>query len=103
LYRLLREGQLHTGFLIDAVRSELGLLISGARALQQQGKLLVDDVIAGGDVDDVLSRALVHYAVYHATPAVQRRGTRVFVLNRALLYYYRNRLEGYPLREASRV
>jgi glycerol-3-phosphate O-acyltransferase len=97
LYRLLRDDQLHTGFQVETVRPRLARLLAETRRLADLGQLLLDPVVKTGDADDVLARALVHFSVYHAEPAVQRRGTRVFVLNRALLYYYRNRLEGYPL------
>jgi glycerol-3-phosphate O-acyltransferase len=101
LYRVLREGQMHTGFLIDAVRTELKTALAALREKATAGELQLESVVASADVDDVLSRALVHFTVYHSDPAVERRGNRVFVLNRALLYYYRNRLEGVGLPAAA--
>ncbi len=92
LYRLLREGQAHTGFVIDAVRGELAALLERLRAVADGGRVILDRALAARDGDDVLTRALIHFGVYHAEPAVERRGNRVFVLNRGLLYYYRNRL-----------
>jgi hypothetical protein len=92
---------MHTGFLIDAVRTELKTALAALREKATAGELQLESVVASADVDDVLSRALVHFTVYHSDPAVERRGNRVFVLNRALLYYYRNRLEGVGLPAAA--
>ncbi|MCC6811953.1 MAG: 1-acyl-sn-glycerol-3-phosphate acyltransferase [Deltaproteobacteria bacterium] len=103
LYRVLREGQIHTGFLIDSVRTEIGAALDALRTLAADKRLHLDAVALSADVDDVLSRALVCFTVYHAEPAVERRGNRVFVLNRALLYYYRNRLQGFPLPHAATI
>jgi glycerol-3-phosphate O-acyltransferase len=106
LYRVLREGQMHTGFLIDSVRAEIDTAVTALRQLARDGKLQLDEVVQGGrgaDEDDILSRALVHFTVYHTEPAVERRGNRVFVLNRALLYYYRNRLAGFSLPHAAQT
>jgi len=94
LYRVLREGQVHTGFLVDAVRVELANVVERLRTLGAEKRILLDSTLQSADTDDVLNRALIHFGVYHAESAVERRGNRVFVLNRALLYYYRNRLVG---------
>ena len=42
--------------------------------------------------------ALVHLSSYHRRPAVERRGDRLFHVDRNLLLYYRNRLAGHDLK-----
>lgn len=100
LYRVLRDSEMHTGFLVDTVRGELGALIEALRKLAAQRLVQLEQNLDTASTDEVLSRALIHYSVYHAEAAVERRGDRVFVLNRPLLFYYRNRLDGYELGKA---
>ena len=47
--------------------------------------------------DDVVSDALALFSSYHTRPAAQRKGDRMVAVDRTLLLYYQNRLEGYGL------
>ncbi len=44
--------------------------------------------------------ALRSFGTYHTRPVVERRGVRLHVMDPKLLFYYRNRLDGYGLRGA---
>jgi glycerol-3-phosphate O-acyltransferase len=48
----------------------------------------------------VVRHALATFATYHPKPALERRGERLHVGDATLLFYYRNRLEGYGLLDA---
>ena len=61
------------------------------------GKIRLSEDVLTGDAEDVVSDALRHFAIYHADSAIYRRGDRLFIGNRGLLFYYQNRLEGYDL------
>jgi glycerol-3-phosphate O-acyltransferase len=100
LYRLLKGDEAHPGFAIETVRVRLASILQRLAELSDRGDLQLDALVASGDVEDILSRALVHLTVYHATPIVERRGMRVFVLHRPLVYYYRNRLAAYDFADA---
>lgn len=97
LIRLLRDGEPHPGFAIEPLRQRLSDRLVTLRQMAKEGKLSLESVLMSGSPDEILSRALVHFSVYHATAVVERRGTRVFVLDRPLIYYYRNRLDGFDL------
>ena len=57
---------------------------------------LADD-LNNATADDIWADAARHFQTYHQDPVLTRRGDRVFVNSRALLFYYQNRLEGYGL------
>lgn len=97
LIRLLRDSEPHPGFPIEPLRQRLAERLATLRRLANEKALILEPVVATSDPDEILSRALVHFTVYHQTPVIERRGTRVFVLDRALVYYYRNRLDGFSL------
>jgi glycerol-3-phosphate O-acyltransferase len=40
------------------------------------------------------------FGTYHTHPVVERRGVRLYIGDSKLLFYYRNRLDGYALRGA---
>jgi len=100
LYRLLKGEEAHPGFTIEVVRVRLTHFLQRLKTLADAGGLALEPLVESGDADAVLARALVHFNVYHARPLVERRGTRVFVLQRPLVYYYRNRLDGYDFGDA---
>jgi glycerol-3-phosphate O-acyltransferase len=100
LYRLLKGEEAHPGFTLDVVRVRLAHVQQRLKALAASGALALEPLLESGSADDVLARALVHFAVYHARPLVERRGMRIFVLQRPLVYYYRNRLVGYDFADA---
>jgi len=75
-----RTTQREAGATLELIRIRGGTLVMGSWKLE--------DVVADG---------LRHFAIYHSRPAVERKGDRVTSGDRALLFYYSNRLEGYRL------
>ena len=96
LYRLLRTG----GALpwigsnelageVDSVRTALRGLSSGPR---------LDGALERRDARAIVDDALRHFATYHTTAALVRRGEQIYHRDRNLLLYYSGRLQGYDLR-----
>ena len=94
LYRLLRLGGKQESLPLDAVYQRVDGAVAEIRRLAGQGRFMVDDTIASGDVVAIVSEALAHLSGYHTRPALRRRGDRLYHQNRALLLYYGNRLDG---------
>jgi glycerol-3-phosphate O-acyltransferase len=74
------------------------------RLMQRLRKLRGDGALRLGpstvrSVDNLIDKALQHFSTYHSDPALLRRGDRLFVGDRSLLFYYQNRLEGYGLED----
>jgi glycerol-3-phosphate O-acyltransferase len=61
---------------------------------------VVRDAAAQRDVGPLLRAALSSFGTYHSKPVIERRGIRLHVCDSKLLFYYRNRLDGYGLRDA---
>lgn len=75
---------------LERARDEVGLL--EARSAIQAAPGLTSAAPAG-----LLEQALATFAAYHGTTVIERRGDRLCVADPELLFYYRNRLEGYGL------
>ena len=97
LVRLLRAGAPHEDMELSAVYEETRRLLTELRGMHARGGIRLGPLVLSGSADEVVGDGLRHFAIYHTTPAAQRRGDRVFPTDRALLFYYSNRLEGYRL------
>jgi glycerol-3-phosphate O-acyltransferase len=97
LLRLVRSGGLQEDVELRAAQEATDQLLGQLRELARKGRIRLDGVVARGSAEDVLQDGLRHFAIYHATPAITRRGDRLFPTDRNLLFYYQNRLEGYGL------
>ncbi|MBI2373138.1 MAG: 1-acyl-sn-glycerol-3-phosphate acyltransferase [Deltaproteobacteria bacterium] len=95
--RTIRTGSQHEELELTAVHQAAERLLAELRALEHAKKARLDPSIRSASADDVVSDGLKHFAIYHATPAATRRGDRVAPTDRALLFYYQNRLEGYEV------
>jgi glycerol-3-phosphate O-acyltransferase len=101
LVRLLRgSGRIDDVSLLD-VYAEVRRLLDELRGLAARGGVRMGPVVDRGTAEDVVANGLAHFSIYHSQPAVLRRGDRVLSADRALLFYYSNRLEGYRLDRAS--
>lgn len=76
---------------------EVDRLMQELRGLAARGGIRLGPIISDAAAEDIVQDGLKHFAIYHAQPAAVRRGDRVFPRDRALLFYYANRLEGYRL------
>ena len=82
---------------VEAMLSELG---RRTRADQLRLSRVVDDAAFGGQVRDLIRAALRSFGTYHTRTVIERRGVRLHVNDANLMFYYRNRLDGYGLRGA---
>ncbi|MBK6532522.1 MAG: hypothetical protein IPF99_23905 [Deltaproteobacteria bacterium] len=103
LYRLLRAIGADTP--VDTARVEAAVdgLVAELQALERAGRIQLGDGLRTTDGRDVVARGLRGLGAYHATPVVERRGAQLVVLDADLLFFYRNRLEGYGLLGAPRL
>ena len=97
LFRLLRSGGRERDVELRVALHEIAGLLDQLRGLAADHRIRLDAVLQNGDAEAVLRDGLRHFAIYHTTPAVQRRGDRLFAVDRNLLLYYANRLDGYDL------
>ena len=103
LFRMLRTIGPDTGLDEARVDAEVDALLGELRVLARDGKIRLDEGLRGVSASDVVARGLHGLGTYHTTPIVVRRDTQLVVLDADLLFYYRNRLEGYGLLGAPRL
>jgi glycerol-3-phosphate O-acyltransferase len=103
LVRLLRAGGRVDDVELRDVLKETDRLLGELRGLAARGGVRLAPIVQGGHADDVVADGLAHFTLFHSRPAATRRGDRVFATDRALLFYYQNKLEGYRLDRASSV
>jgi glycerol-3-phosphate O-acyltransferase len=96
LYRLLRTG----GALPWIGASELAGEVDGVRTTLRglAGGPRLDRALESRDARAIVDDALRHFATYHTTAALVRRGEQIYHRDRNLLLYYSGRLRGYDLR-----
>jgi glycerol-3-phosphate O-acyltransferase len=84
----------------DELERVLEQLDEFARSDRVRLSTVVRDAATARDVAPLLRAALRNFGTYHAKPVIERRGVRLHVCDSKLLFYYRNRLDGYGLRGA---
>ncbi len=94
-YRLLRTGGALDSFPMSEVHAEVQRVLEALQGLPKPPAL--EPVLQAGDVPEIVNDALKHFAIYHSLNAAERRGDRLFHLDRNLLLFYGNRLRGYDL------
>jgi glycerol-3-phosphate O-acyltransferase len=97
LLRLIRVGGKIEDFELRAVYEEAGRLLDQLRPLAGNKKIRLGPIVDRGATEDVVASGLRHFAIFHNTPAAERKGDRVMASDRSVLFYYQNRLEGYSL------
>jgi glycerol-3-phosphate O-acyltransferase len=98
LMQLLRLGGLDDVSLHDLYR-EVDRIIAVLVAHQRAGRMRTTPVVTAAV--DVVADALRYFSIYHTSPAFVRRGDRAAAVQRSLLFYYSNRLEGYGLTDGT--
>src|SRR5262245_303420 len=96
LYRVLRSRRVTDGIPADELNARVAALLDALRPKAQGGRLRLAAGL-GRDPARVVADAERALALYHLPAPFERRGDRIIVGNRALVYYYRNRLAGYGL------
>jgi glycerol-3-phosphate O-acyltransferase len=97
LFRFLRTADELGGVPLEEVLPALARLHDGLVKLSAAGTLDRYPVPFGFDPEAVVTDGLRYFATYHDHEVVYRRGDRLFPGDLKLLYYYRNRLDGYGL------
>ena len=97
LVRLLRAGGRVEDLALREVYVEVDRELGEMRTLCARGGVRLVPTVEKGSADDVVAEALRHFSTYHTRAALTRRGDRVVATDRALLFYYSNRLEGFGL------
>jgi glycerol-3-phosphate O-acyltransferase len=96
LYRVLRSRRVDDGIPVAELHERVARLLGALREKAQAGRLCLPAEL-GADAGPVVAAAERALALYHLPPPLERRDDLVHVRNRALVYYYRNRLAGYGL------
>lgn len=104
LYRLLGSIGPEQSVALPDVEAEIEALLVELAARRSAGKIrlsrIVDDAASDGQIRGLIRAALRSFGTYHTRAVVERRGVRLHVGDANLLFYYRNRLDGYALRGA---
>jgi glycerol-3-phosphate O-acyltransferase len=82
---------------VAVLRAELARAMTDVGKLADASRLRVPAEVRVASADHLMNHALSTFATYHSTPVLERRGSRVYVNDVDLLYYYGNRLSGYDL------
>jgi glycerol-3-phosphate O-acyltransferase len=97
LYRFLRAGGRHESLSLPDVVELTGTLRDRLRSMADAGEIRLGQHLQTARADEIVLAALRAFGTYHSKPALERLGDRVYHRERNLLFYYRNRLEGYRL------
>ena len=97
LFRFLRALGPCDGVPLDDIVEDVGTLRDELERLAARGAVQLSADLRESPPADVVARALATFATYHPTPVALLRDGKVCVGDANLLFYYRNRLDGYGL------
>jgi glycerol-3-phosphate O-acyltransferase len=97
LFRFLRTAQELGGVPLSDVYPALERLRDGLAELSRSGAIGAEPTPLGFEPEEVVPDGLRYFGTYHTDPVLARRGDRLFPGDLTLLYYYRNRLDGFGL------
>ncbi len=100
LYRMLRTGGREDNVPWSELSAALGRVVALVKQKGEAGEVRLDPRVYGLEPDAVLADALRAFGSYHARPCLERRGDRVYAMDRNLLFFYNNRAAGYGLEKA---
>ena len=103
LYKMLRSGGVEESMPLTEVYRRIEYTLKELRTLSSWGRIRLDRTVGGNDTVLMMGEALTHFQSFHRNPAVVRRGDRLYHVDRNLIYYYRNRLTGFGLKEVESV
>lgn len=103
LYRFLRGLGPEISLPMPEVEQALAVLLEELHALASSGGIRLSRSVGSGDVAEIMRRALKSFGTYHTEPVIQRKGVRLHVGDGNLIFYYRNRLDGYGLMGTDRL
>lgn len=98
-------GTAPSGFRVEtaAVSRRLQRLLVALSAAERAGRLLRASELARASPTEVLDAALRTFGTFHDRPVMRGEGRAIEVGDPRLLFYYRNRLEGFGLQGVSPV
>lgn len=96
LYPLLRRLAPGTPIARQTVLSTLAQLLGEITQLAAKGELVASPEL-DAPAAAVMERGLRYFAIYHDVPVLSCKGETVIVGDASLLFYYRNRMDGYGL------
>jgi glycerol-3-phosphate O-acyltransferase len=96
-FRFLRGVAPDASVAVTVLRAELARAMVDVGKLADASRLRVPADVGIASADRVMNDALSTFATYHRTPVLERRGSRIYVNDVELLFYYGNRLSGYDL------
>ena len=99
LYKLLRAGGSETSVPLQDAYKRVDMTLRALRNLSDHGRIRMDKTVGRGDTVLMMGEALAHFQSFHQHPALVRRGNRLYHMDRNLIFYYRNRLSGFGLKE----
>ena len=97
LYRFLREISLGKSLPLEKAQKNIERLQKQLVQLESVGKIRCTEIVRDGSSSDILREGLKSFGTYHTNPVLERRGVELHVGDANLLFYYRNRLDGYGL------
>lgn len=103
LYRFLRTLGPETSLPQERLEREVERIVDELHALFARNEIRLSEEVILKDVRGIIRSALASFGTYHRTPVIERRGPRLHVGDAKLIFYYRNRLEGYGLLGAPRL
>lgn len=92
LYRLLRTGGAQSSLSLTEAYDRMEKLRKFLLKKEKMQAIRLDPVLHQDDPVAILANALAHLKSFHQPPALERRGDRLFHLDRNLLFYYQNRV-----------
>ena len=84
----------------EQLRPDIDAVLAALGRLDTEGAIRLDPELRTGGAAAVLSQGAATLSRYHRVPALVRDGARLRVGDPTLLFYYRNRLDGYGLESA---
>jgi glycerol-3-phosphate O-acyltransferase len=97
LFLLLRGAEPAAPIPVGEALATIGRAVDAFRALERQGKVRLGSRVAAGTPESLLEEAIAFFQRFHARPPIIREGEGITIEDRALLYYYHNRLTSYDL------
>ena len=102
VYHLLRKDR-ELEVPLQAAYDRVDRALKDVRKLAREGRIRLDETVAGKDIVLVVNTALAHFESFHRGPALLRRGDHLSLLDRKLLFYYHNRLVGFEVGDGGRI
>lgn len=99
MYKLLRTGGDTRDIPLTDVYRRMETTLRKLRRMSDLGRIRLDATLSRGDTVLVMGEALAHFQSFHQQTAMERHADHLCHRDRNLIYYYRNRLTGFGIKE----